>query len=155
MKNIIVSILIIILVSIGFYFIAKIFKNNEEGINFPKTEQKQENRFWQEQGVEIEVLREGSGQEAKEGSKLTVNYIGTLEDGQEFDSSFRTNTPFSFTLGEGRVIKGWEIGTKGMKKGERRKLTIPSDLGYGQTGVPGLIPPNSILIFEVELLGIE
>jgi len=85
-----------------------------------------------------------------------VNYTGTLMDGTKFDSSLDRGVPFSFTLGAGQVIQGWDIGVAGMKVGEKRKLTIPSSLAYGDTGTPGgPIPPKATLIFEVELLGVK
>jgi FKBP-type peptidyl-prolyl cis-trans isomerase len=104
--------------------------------------------------VKIEVLKEGTGEVSKVGDTLTVDYTGTLEDGTKFDSSIG-RAPFSFTLGENRVIQGWEQGMLGMKVGEKRKLTIPSSLGYGSRGAGGLIPPNATLIFEVDLLEIN
>ena len=85
-----------------------------------------------------------------------MNYTGTLEDGSIFDSSLKPGrTPFTFTLGAGSVIKGWDLGVKGMKVGGKRKLTIPSDLGYGDNGAGNVIPPGATLIFEVELLEVE
>ncbi len=105
--------------------------------------------------VKIEILKPGNGSEAKNGDKLQVYYVGTLENGQQFDSNVGSNQPFEFTLGAGQVIQGWENGLLGMKVGEKRKLTIPPDLGYGQQGAGDKIPPNSTLIFEVELLKIN
>lgn len=108
------------------------------------------------QGLEIEVLAEGEGREAQIGDKVTVHYTGNLEDSTKFDSSLDREEPFSFTLGENRVIQGWEKGVLGMKKGEKRKLVISPELGYGEAGTPGgPIPPNAVLIFEIELLEIE
>ena len=104
--------------------------------------------------VKIEALQEGTGEVSKNGDKLTVDYVGTLEDGTKFDSSIDRGTPFSFTLGEGRVIQGWEQGMLNMKVGEKRKLTIPYSLGYGESGY-GPIPPKATLIFEVDLLKIN
>lgn len=103
--------------------------------------------------LKVEILKEGRGKLAKEGDTLTVHYLGVLEDETVFDSSLNRE-PFVFTLGEGRVIKGWEWGVWGMKVGEERKLIIAPSLAYGQAGVPGIIPQNSTLIFEVELLDI-
>lgn len=97
----------------------------------------------------------GKGKEAENGKKITVNYLGTLEDGTKFDSSYDRKKPFEFTLGQGDVISGWDLGVLGMKEGGKRKLTIPSDLGYGATGSPPAIPPNATLVFEIELLKVE
>lgn len=107
-------------------------------------------------GLRVEILREGSGIKVKNGDIVIVNYIGMLEDGTVFDSSYNRNKPFMFKLGSGMVIKGWEEGIVGMKVGEKRKLTIPPNLGYGVAGIPGgPIPPNSTLVFKVELLKIN
>lgn len=105
---------------------------------------------------EIKITDEkvGTGQEAKNGDTVTVNYIGTLTNGKKFDSSYDRNEPFSFTLGAGQVIKGWDLGVVGMKVGGKRKLVIPPDLGY-QDKAQGSIPANSTLIFEVELVSIN
>ncbi len=104
----------------------------------------------------IENLVIGEGSEAQDYNKVVVNYTGTLEDGSVFDSSLNPDRePFTFTLGVGSVIKGWDLGVKGMKVGGKRKLTIPSDLGYGDKGAGNLIPPGATLIFEVELLDVE
>lgn len=107
------------------------------------------------QGVKIEILKEGTGAEAKNGSMVSVHYTGVLENGTKFDSSVDRGTPFEFALGAGQVIRGWDIGVEGMKIGEKRKLTIPSPLAYGERGAGGVIPPNATLIFEVELLGVK
>jgi peptidylprolyl isomerase len=104
-------------------------------------------------GLRITDLVVGSGAEAKAGQKVSVNYRGTLENGKEFDSSYGRG-PFSFPLGGGRVIQGWDEGVAGMKVGGKRKLVIPPDLGYGSRGAGGVIPPNATLIFEVELLAV-
>lgn len=104
--------------------------------------------------LKTEVLQGGMDRRAAQGDTVAVHYAGKLEDGTKFDSSIDRGEPFSFTLGEGRVIQGWEQGVLGMKVGEQRKLTIAPALGYGEAGVPGAIPGNSTLIFEVELLAI-
>lgn len=105
-------------------------------------------------GLEITDLVVGEGEEARTGQTVSVNYRGTLQNGTEFDSSYGRG-PFSFPLGGGRVIKGWDEGVAGMKVGGKRKLVIPPDLAYGSRRVGGVIPANATLIFEVELLGIS
>ncbi len=97
----------------------------------------------------------GTGEVAVAGKTVNVHYTGWLENGKKFDSSVDRGQPFSFPLGGGRVIKGWDEGVQGMKVGGKRKLTIPSDLGYGSRGAGGVIPPNATLIFDVELLGVR
>jgi FKBP-type peptidyl-prolyl cis-trans isomerase FkpA len=101
------------------------------------------------------TLTPGKGPVAKPGDKVSVHYVGTLTDGKKFDSSRDRNQPFQFTLGQGQVIKGWDEGVAGMKVGEKRKLTIPPAMAYGPQGRPPVIPPNSTLIFEVELMAIN
>jgi FKBP-type peptidyl-prolyl cis-trans isomerase FkpA len=97
----------------------------------------------------------GNGPVAKVGDRVSVHYVGTLTDGSKFDSSRDRNQPFQFVLGQGQVIKGWDQGVAGMKVGEKRKLTIPPAMAYGPQGRPPKIPPNSTLVFEVELMGIN
>ena len=106
-------------------------------------------------GLIIEDLVVGEGTEAQDYNKVVVNYTGELEDGTVFDSSLNPGRePFTFTLGVGSVIKGWDLGVKGMKVGGKRKLTIPPELGYGERNT-SVIPPNSTLLFEVDLLEVE
>ena len=105
-------------------------------------------------GLQYEDLIIGSGAEAKAGDSVSVHYTGWLTDGSKFDSSKDRNQAFSFNLGAGMVIKGWDEGVAGMKVGGTRKLTIPPELGYGARGAGGVIPPNAMLIFEVTLLEI-
>jgi FKBP-type peptidyl-prolyl cis-trans isomerase len=108
------------------------------------------------ESLKVEVLKQGTGVEAKSGDKVTVHYTGTLLDGTKFDSSLDRNQPFSVTLGAGQVIKGWDLGLVGMKVGEKRKLTLAPDLAYGASGVPNSpIGPNATLVFEIELLKIN
>ncbi len=108
-----------------------------------------------ENGLKIQDLKVGTGQEAKTGYAVDVNYLGTLENGTKFDSSYDRGQSFQFVLGAGQVIKGWDIGVAGMKVGGKRKLIIPPDLAYGEKGAGGVIPPNATLVFEVELLAVQ
>ena len=104
--------------------------------------------------LQIEELQQGTGDEAVTGKTVSVHYTGKLTDGKQFDSSVG-RSPFSFKLGAGQVIKGWDQGVVGMKVGGKRKLTIPASLGYGDRGFPGAIPPGATLVFEVEVLDIN
>lgn len=105
--------------------------------------------------LKIEILKEGTGNGAKQGDTVVVDYIGTLPSGAEFDNSYKRGASFPVVIGEGRVIAGWEKGLLGIKVGERRRLVIPPTMGYGASAIPDgrggyLIPPNSTLIFEIE-----
>ena len=106
-------------------------------------------------GLKVQDLVVGMGAEAVNGKLLSVHYVGTLENGTKFDSSLDQGLPFSFQIGAGEVIQGWEKGVLGMKVGGKRKLIIPPALGYGSTGAGGMIPPNATIIFEVELLAVN
>lgn len=103
----------------------------------------------------IEDLVVGDGAEAASGHQVSVHYTGWLTNGTKFDSSKDRNEPFGFRLGGGQVIAGWDRGVAGMRIGGKRKLTIPAHLGYGARGAGGVIPPNAVLVFEVELLGVR
>jgi FKBP-type peptidyl-prolyl cis-trans isomerase len=105
-------------------------------------------------GLQMQDLTVGTGQEVKSGDTVTVNYLGTLENGTKFDSSYDRNQSFTTQIGVGQVIKGWDEGIVGMKVGGKRKLIIPPSLGYGNQAA-GSIPPNSTLVFEVELLSVK
>lgn len=110
-------------------------------------------------GLKYTQVKTGDGSEAMKGKQVSVHYTGWLNEagkkGKEFDSSMKRNEPFQFMLGAGQVIAGWDEGVSGMKIGEKRTLQIPAKLAYGDRGVPGVIPPNAELIFDVELLGVN
>lgn len=105
--------------------------------------------------LKIEELKVGTGTEAIAGKTVNVHYTGWLTNGKKFDSSLDRGQPFRFQLGASQVIRGWDEGVAGMKIGGKRKLIIPSNLGYGERGAGDVIPPNSTLVFEVELLGVD
>ncbi len=144
-KPIFILIAILVLVGAGSYY----FFNKKSADGEPRIIEKMEEKLI------IEDIKAGTGEEAKTGSIVSVHYTGTLADGTKFDSSLDRGVPFSFTVGQGYVIAGWDQGIPGMKVGGKRKLTIPGSLAYGERGVAGAIPPNATLIFEVELLGVK
>ncbi|MFA5098914.1 MAG: FKBP-type peptidyl-prolyl cis-trans isomerase [Candidatus Paceibacterota bacterium] len=156
--TILLVIMAIVIALVGVYLFMGNKNEDETGENLNNNinNQNQMENKTLEDGLQIidEVI--GTGAEAKAGDIVSVNYIGTLENGKKFDSSYDRNQPFSFTLGIGQVIRGWDEGVAGMKIGGKRKLVIPPALAYGSQEVGnGLIPANSTLIFEVELLGVQ
>lgn len=158
MKKIISIIIVLLAIILSFYLLNKIL-NPEEAEQV--VEENEEEEGIQEEVVDqedlaIEILEEGTGEEAQNGDSVKVHYTGRLEDGTKFDSSLDRGEPFVFTLGTGQVIKGWDLGLLGAKVGDKRKLTIPADLGYGDSGAGGgKIPPGATLIFEIEVLEIN
>ena len=145
-KIILITVLLLIAVGLALFFV---FDKKQKSEPLPEeTNQMGES-------LKIEILKEGTGLGAKNGDTVVVHYTGTLIDGKKFDSSLDRGEPYSFPLGAGEVIAGWDQGLLGMKVGEKRKLFIPSDLAYGERGAGGIIPPNAPLIFEVELLEIK
>ncbi len=140
-KTLIIILIILIIVIVGAWLI---YKNPQPATSYDI------------QGMKIETLEEGTGEGAKVGDNIEVNYTGTLLDGTKFDSSLNPGrTPFQYTLGQNMVIQGWELGILGMKVGEKRRLTIPPELAYGPAGRPPVILPNATLIFEIDLLDIK
>ena len=153
-KNILI-VLIFILVTISFIGALTYFSDRNQKSD---SETKMSGIGSEKGGVDVlqtEDILEGQGEEVKSGDTISVHYTGTLLDGTKFDSSLDRNEPFSFTLGAGEVIAGWDQGIVGMRVGGKRKLTIPPNLAYGETGSGSQIPPNSTLVFEVELLGVK
>lgn len=155
------SILIILVVAVGIYFLSKMDKKvapapEDTSMTTDNTDTTQvEEGEAMSEGPMMKVMKEGAGAEAKTGDTVSVHYTGYLEDGTKFDSSVDRGTPFEFTLGENAVIQGWEIGVLGMKVGEVRRLVIPPQFAYGPNGYPPVIPENATLAFEVELLAIN
>ncbi len=105
--------------------------------------------------MKVEILTRGTGNDVKLGDTVTVNYVGKLQDGKVFDSTYDRKKTLSFTVGKDNIIKGWDLGVLGMKVGEKRRLTIPPESAYGQSGLGSVIPPNASLIFEIDLLKIN
>ncbi len=145
MKNIILIIVLILIAAGAVYYFGFYQKNT------PLPEEKNQ----MTELLKVETLKEGTGKAIANGETAVVHYTGTLLNGTKFDSSLDKGQPFSFELGAGRVIQGWDQGVLGMKVGEKRKLTIAPELAYGAAGAGGIIPPNATLIFEVELLEIK
>ena len=170
-KNMFIYLVVIVVVGIaGWFFVSKmqnvsknsdinsiVLKNSETTATLsPGTESQEKEWTKLPNGLKIKDISVGYGQEAHEGDVVATHYIGTLEDGTKFDSSYDRDHPFSFVLGGGMVIKGWDLGLVGMKVGGKRKLIIPSGLGYGNRNVGnGTIPPNSTLYFDIELVAVE
>jgi FKBP-type peptidyl-prolyl cis-trans isomerase len=105
--------------------------------------------------IAIHEIENGTGEAVKDGDKILLHYRGTFPDGKEFDSSYKRNQPFSFTVGAGSVIKGFDLGVLGMQKGGKRRIEIPSEFAYGKRGAGGAIPPDQDLVFELELVDIK
>ena len=156
-KNMIVWFLIVAIFIAGLVFITIKYKPVSD--QSAQNGQEQNTNMDNTQGVKITTLKEGTGDMAKVGDTVAVNYTGMLADGTVFDSNvdskFGHVQPFVFVIGEGKVIKGWDIGVAGMKVGEQRTLEIQPEFAYGASGAGGVIPPNATLTFTVELLGIK
>jgi len=156
MKKILPFILLTILLSVLFFLLLEGGRSNiEKEEDSTSKDLNLEDNDMDYSELKVTTTQEGEGEEAKQGDILSVHYTGTLKDGTKFDSSYDRNQPFEFQLGVGGVIQGWDQGMLGMKVGEKRILEIPSTLGYGATGSGEVIPANTGLRFEVELLEIK
>jgi FKBP-type peptidyl-prolyl cis-trans isomerase len=167
--SIIISVIIFVVVIAFFVYItinkkgepAALTSNTQDTTQTAGTQQdnNMQNTQQDQSGVQITTVKEGTGDVAKTGDTVAMNYTGTLADGTVFDSNvdpkFNHVQPFVFTIGAGQVIKGWDVGVAGMKVGEERKLVISPDYAYGATGAGGVIPPNATLTFDVTLLEIK
>ncbi|MFT5281104.1 MAG: FKBP-type peptidyl-prolyl cis-trans isomerase [Flavobacteriaceae bacterium] len=155
-KSIITSLLIIILVVVGIIVLVKTRNTNDVSTqkDIRSMIEPKEGDMPQVEELKIEILEEGSGQEVAPGDKVSVHYTGMFINGDVFDSSIPKGAPFVFTAGAGQVIKGWDMGLIGMKIGEKRKLTVPYHLGYGEAGY-GPIPAKATLVFEIDLIEIQ
>ena len=157
-KNILIALVIIlIVVAAGAIYFSLPKKNNNMTQTTNSSDQSATN--FDIQGMKVEILKQGTGEGAKAGDNISVNYTGTLTDGTKFDSSvdpsFGHVAPFPYTLGNNQVIQGWELGLLGMKVGEERKLTIPPELAYGAQSPSSLIPANSTLVFDITMVSIN
>ena len=153
-EKIILIVAVLFIIGVAGFFLIKDLNN--KNIEENETINTTNNMNQETNELKIETLKEGQGNSAQNGDVVSVHYVGTLENGIKFDSSLDRGQPFSFTLGAGQVIKGWDLGVIGMKIGEKRKLIIPSDFAYGDAGIPQAgIPAKATLIFEVELLAIN
>jgi FKBP-type peptidyl-prolyl cis-trans isomerase len=152
---IILTIIVALILLLVFTTIRGDVNQTNENIGDTETELQEEIVGIEAEEFKTETIEEGTGEVSKNGDTLVVHYTGRLLDGTVFDSSVERGTPFEFVLGEGMVIQGWEEGMKGMQTGEKRILTIPSSMGYGETGSPPAIPGGAGLEFEVELLEIK
>lgn len=154
-RLIIFIVLAAVILGFGMWYSEKVFKESQESeFRVGTAAQQAQSQIMDKLKIEDAVV--GTGAEAKNGETVTVNYTGTLDDGTKFDSSLNPGrTPFSFLLGAGQVIRGWDLGVLGMKVGGKRTLTIPSELGYGSRGAGTVIPPDATLHFTVELLSVS
>ena len=146
-KNLWIWILVVIVVVAGLVFLTRNGDTSQVG------------EVMQLDGVKVTIVSEGTGPESQNGDNVSMNYTGRLTDGTVFDSNvdpaFNHVEPFTFTLGAGQVIRGWDVGVLGMKQGEKRTLEIQPDYAYGERGAGNIIPPNATLVFDVELLEIK
>lgn len=149
-KTVFVFVILVLFVAIAVWFVAQKTRGVNKGTETPVVTATPDN------GLVIQDIVVGSGKVAENGDTLSAHYIGKLENGTIFDESYDGGQPIQFILGSGQLIKGWELGLIGMKEGGKRRLVIPPELGYGARGAGnGAIPPNAILLFEIELVSIQ
>lgn len=155
-KQLLPALLVILAIGLVGYYLLKNDDQADRQLSHNTTDLEQTKREEQPSTSELKIedVKVGEGADAQEGKTVLVHYVGTLANGEKFDSSRDRDEPFDFTLGGGEVIQGWDEGVAGMKVGGVRKLTIPPELGYGSADL-GKIPPNSTLIFEIELLEVK
>jgi FKBP-type peptidyl-prolyl cis-trans isomerase len=152
MKKVIIGLVVVLIILVGLIFVLNYLDNQEQ----QAAEINQTPQAFEPVQYAANVIQEGSGEEAvKVGDMVSVNYAGMLEDGTEFDSSYKRNEPIIFTVGANELISGFEQGVVGMKVGEIRQLAIPPELAYGSDGIPGVVPSNANLFFEIELMSIN
>lgn len=153
-KAIYIAVGLLVLI-IWYFLLTSGGSNNQEVRQETKQQTQKTNMATDSAQLKIEDIKIGEGKEVTAGDTVVMHYSGTLTDGTKFDSSYDRGQPFETRIGVGQVIQGWDMGVPGMKVGGKRKLTIPSALGYGESGAGAVIPPNATLIFEVELLEIK
>ena len=159
-RTILLIIILIVLVAVvlGIYFIVSNSNSSPKGVVSTAVSNNYFNNGpadFKALGMKVEILTRGTGNDVKLGDTVTVNYVGKLQDGKVFDSTYDRKKTLSFTVGKDNIIKGWDLGVLGMKVGEKRRLTIPPESAYGQSGLGSVIPPNASLIFEIDLLKIN
>ncbi len=155
-KTVLIAVIVIVLIAVVFGIYLIVVNSNPSST--PGTSQNPGSNAtsYMVEGTKIEILKQGTGNGAVAGNTITVNYVGTIAaTGKKFDSSIDRNSPFTFVVGKGNVIKGFDAGLLGAKVGEKRRLTIPPESAYGATGIPNVIPPNSTLIYEVDILAVN
>lgn len=170
-KSVFIFTILVVFVVIAVWFVVQKNKNSEDLIEVPSPtatpaatpiseggqpfDPAQGKPVRYDNGLIVQDIIVGNGKVAANGDTLAAHYIGTLENGTKFDSSYDRGQPLEFVLGAGQLIQGWEFGLVGMKEGGKRKLVVPASLGYGAKGAGGVIPPNATLVFEIELVSVK
>lgn len=164
-KSVFIFTILVVFVVIAVWFVVQ--KTREAGQNTevlaptatpvfsPEPTESANNPIQYDNGLVVQDVVVGDGATAESGDTLSAHYVGKLENGTVFDESYGRGQPLQFVLGSGQLIRGWELGLVGMKEGGKRQLVIPSELGYGERGAGGVIPPNATLLFEIELVSVQ